>query len=116
MHVTWQTFQYRLLGILSGAGGSAVDKEDDVLGGIAGLDLGELGAGVGTCRPVDGGVAAVGDGDVLALEGGAVDGGEVIPRHHVSTCIPPNEKRVDPRLTRPCLHQGCTQRSAAPLP
>ena len=55
------------------------DHEDDVLGSITGLDLGELGARVGALGPVDGGVAAVGHGEVGALEGSAIHGGKIVP-------------------------------------
>ena len=79
-----QAFHGRLLGVVGGSSGLAVDEEDNILGGVAGLDLRELGTRVGTCGPVDGGVAAVGDGDVLAFEGGAVDGGKIVPGSYIS--------------------------------
>ena len=58
---------------------AGTNQEDNVLGCIAGLDLGELASGVGALGPVDGGVAAVGHLEVCALEGSAVYGGEIVP-------------------------------------
>lgn len=58
---------------------ASANKEDDILLPIAGLDLAELATRVRALGPVNGRVAAVGDGDVCALEGVSVDGTEVVP-------------------------------------
>jgi hypothetical protein len=62
------------------------NKEDDILLPVTGLDLAELLARVRALGPVDGRVAAVGNGDV-ALEGVSVDGAEVVPHSVVDEVV-----------------------------